>query len=88
MLAAEAANVTYAEVMSHTRKRGAVIARHAAWLSLRRDYKISLPAIGAFFNRDHTTIKAAVDRFNNEKDSWKTKEIERICEAIKENLQR
>lgn len=59
-VAAEHFNVTRRDIVSHRRDRTTAFARHVAiWLA-KRTTSLTLPQIGAVFDRDHTTIQHAV----------------------------
>lgn len=54
--------VTKLDVLSHRRDRSATLARHTGmWLARRLTTK-SLPQIGMFFDRDHTTVLDGIRR--------------------------
>lgn len=60
-VAAEHFDVPRREMISHRRNRRTSWARHVAvWLA-KSTTTLSLPAIGAAFDRDHTTIQNAID---------------------------
>lgn len=48
--------LTYADIMGRSRKADIVTARHEAMYELRQTGKYTLPQIGRFMHRDHTTI--------------------------------
>jgi hypothetical protein len=61
--AAEEFGVPLAEILSESRERYVVDARHAAMWALRQHVELSYPDIGQIFNgRDHTTAMNAVRR--------------------------
>jgi chromosomal replication initiator protein len=47
-------------LLSHRRRRTASLPRHVAMYLARKHTRESLPAIGAYFGRDHTTVLHAV----------------------------
>lgn len=52
--------VTRRDIHSHRRSVPLIKARHEAMWRARQETKFSLPAIGRFFDRDHTTVFHAV----------------------------
>ena len=48
--------LTVDEMRSDRRSRAVVVARHEAWWRSREETLNSLPQIGRYFNRDHSTI--------------------------------
>lgn len=59
-VAAEHFEVTRRDLISHRRDRTTAFARHVAiWLA-KRTTTLTLPQIGAVFDRDHTTIQHAI----------------------------
>ena len=64
-VAAEHFNVTRRDLISHRRDRNTAFARHVAiWLA-KRTTTLTLPQIGAVFDRDHTTIQHAVRQIDD-----------------------
>lgn len=64
-VAAEHFNVTRRDLVSHRRDRNTAFARHVGiWLA-KRTTSLTLPQIGAVFNRDHTTIQHAVRQIDD-----------------------
>jgi len=64
--------ISIKDVRSPGRKKKIVMARHEAIAAIRRIRPdLSLPAIGRFFNRDHTTILHAIRKFEGQ--DWKCK---------------
>lgn len=55
--------LTMTELLGPCRLKQFVEARHEAWWRARRETVSSLPAIGKFFNRDHTTVLAAIRKY-------------------------
>jgi chromosomal replication initiation ATPase DnaA len=53
-------NVSYEWVMSNTRKRPVAWARQEAYYRVRMNTNLSLPQIGRFFSRDHTSVLAGI----------------------------
>ena len=61
--ALEGTGVTLEDVLGHSRHKNVVIARHALMALVREETNLSYPQIGEIFNRDHTTIIAAVKKY-------------------------
>ena len=59
--------VSFQDMRGHSRVGHLVKARCEAWARIRAETSMSLPQIGAIFNRDHTTILAGVHRWH---DKW------------------
>ena len=59
--------LTFNDIWQQDRRRHLVKARCEAWARIRAETILSLPQIGAIFNRDHTTILAGVHRWH---DKW------------------
>lgn len=55
-------NVSHQDLLSPRRFRNLVRARHEAWWLAYTQSEASYPAIGKFFNRDHTTIMFGIRR--------------------------
>lgn len=53
--------VTLKDLVRKDRSRTIVIARHTAMYLIRELTSLSLPEIGALFNRDHTTVVHALN---------------------------
>ena len=62
---AEARRVPAQDIMSRSRLRRISAARTEAIFRCVAETQLSLPAIGRIFNRDHTTIGAAVVRYHH-----------------------
>lgn len=56
-------NVTIEEILSNTRKRNSVDARHYYCAVLRKQLGYSVTAIGKLVNKDHTTIVHGTQKF-------------------------
>ena len=64
-VAAEHYDVTRRDLISHRRDRKTAFARHVAvWLA-KRTTTLTLPQIGAVFDRDHTSIQHAVRQIDD-----------------------
>lgn len=59
-IVADACGLAIADITGPSRRRRFVVARHIAMNLARRHTSASLPEIGAIFERDHTTVLAAV----------------------------
>lgn len=55
--------ITVAEMLSPRRFTKLVLARQEAWWRCKKETTQSLPQIGAFFHRDHTTILSGIRHF-------------------------
>lgn len=53
--------VTVAELIGPRRTRLIAHARQHAFSEIRRQTKLSLPQIGRFFNRDHSTVLSGIN---------------------------
>lgn len=58
--------VSVADIMSASRKAPIVAARQMAMYRLRANLGLSYPAIGKFFNRDHSTVMHACQKVKEE----------------------
>jgi len=59
--------LTFNDILQEDRTPHLVKVRCEAWARIRAETSMSLPQIGAIFNRDHTTILAGVHRWH---DKW------------------
>ncbi|WP_332763979.1 helix-turn-helix domain-containing protein [Phenylobacterium sp.] len=59
---AEKHGLTLDDLRSPSRRRPLVVARQEAMHEIRQATTQSLPAIGRFFDRDHTTVIHALER--------------------------
>lgn len=68
--ARDANGYTLAELRGDRRIPSLVAARHEAWL-ICREMGFSLPEIGAFWHRDHTSIKNGIARAKERREQRK-----------------
>lgn len=82
---AEAYRVTPHQILSRAMARQVIDARVAAMHVARRMTKRSLPALGASFRRDHTTVLSADRRIESEseRDPALRGRIEAIADAVR-----
>ena len=63
---------TLEEVFSDSRLKHIAMARHELMYFFRERFQWSYPAVGALFDRDHTTIIAAMQKIKKQKAETKT----------------
>ncbi|MDD4772101.1 MAG: chromosomal replication initiator protein DnaA [Eubacteriales bacterium] len=76
-------NIPIETIKSRKRTKDVAYARHITIFIIRRLTDMSLPAIGKYMGRDHTTILNSLDTIENEMKTSATLELE-INELIKE----
>jgi chromosomal replication initiator protein len=76
-------NIPVDDIKSRKRTKEIAAARHVTIYIIRRLTDMSLPAIGKYMGRDHTTILFSLDTIESELKTSATLELE-INELIKE----
>jgi chromosomal replication initiator protein len=76
-------NIPIEDIKSRKRTKEVASARHVTIYIIRRLTDMSLPAIGKYMGRDHTTILSSLDTIESELKTSATLELE-INELIKE----
>ncbi len=77
--------VTVAEMQSPTRTHKITRARHVAMWCLKKEFELTAFELGAFFNRDHTTVCAALRCLAEEMsvDHQLAAEVDKVfCDAV------
>jgi chromosomal replication initiation ATPase DnaA len=78
-------NVHWHQIVSHTRKAEAVIARHVYWWLCYKWLNATSTSLGEKFNRDHSTVLYALGKVNDliaAKDDFVCSKIRNIEEVI------
>jgi chromosomal replication initiation ATPase DnaA len=84
-IVAENCGVSVDDIISETRKKEVVDARHIYFASVKLKYRVSLKSIGETVgNRDHTTVIHGIRKF---KERYETEELyQKLSDSIFERL--
>ena len=83
--ASEKYNIPADEILGKKRSKDIVWARHMSVYVMRKLADMSFNDIGKFFNRDHSTIMASVEKIEKESESNPSvaKEIQELIDIVK-----